>query len=213
MANHEVVNSRNFPLLLPIFNPVANETTVNDDLRIDQVLMIGGELSADDDQEVSPTYAKLSMVSNAWVWNTTQTEYNLSYDEIIGAATIFNTLVVINSTDSNSIKRDDDGYRLNLYDAETFKPVESLKLNTQNILLNPNAHSSSGDHHTTEKIVLGTILPIFAIVLGVIVFSTLEEEEENRNNWKKNNNNIMKLTTNMDTWHHQNLFPVLYIIN
>lgn len=191
LANHEVVNSRNFPLLLPIFNPVANETTVNDDLRIDQVLMIGGELSADDDQEVSPTYAKLSMVSNAWVWNTTQTEYNLSYDEIIGAATIFNTLVVINSTDSNSIKRDDDGYRLNLYDAETFKPVESLKLNTQNILLNPNAHSSSGDHHTTEKIVLGTILPIFAIVLGVIVFfylrrrrrkqKQLEEEQQQYN--------------------------------
>ena len=195
LSNNEVVNSRIFPLLLPIFNPVTNISTVNDDLKIDQVLMIGGETGTEDYEDLSPIYAKLSMVSNAWVWNTTQTEYNLSYADIIGAATIFNTLIVINSTDSNTNKRSDNGnnsgYRLSLYDVDTFEPVKSLKENTQSILLNSNSSKSSDDHHTTGKIVLGTILPIAAIVLGIFVFfylrrrrrkqKQLEEEQQQYN--------------------------------
>ncbi|RCK66374.1 hypothetical protein Cantr_02008 [Candida viswanathii] len=179
MANHDVVNSRIFPLVLPIFKPVDNITTVNDELNIEQVLMIGGETADDDDQDISPNFAKLSMLSNDWVWNTTQTEYNLSYDDIIGAATIFNTLIVINSTDIG--KRDSDGgYRLNLYDAETFKPVETLRENTQSIVLNSNTDSGSTEEHATEKIVLGTVLPVAAIVVGVFVFLFLRRRRKQR---------------------------------
>ena len=72
---------------------------IDEVLTIKQVLMIGGEM---DNKQVSPSFAKLSMTTNDWIWNTSGTQYILAQDEILGAATIFNTLLVINSTDSNN---------------------------------------------------------------------------------------------------------------
>ncbi|CAX40258.1 conserved hypothetical protein [Candida dubliniensis CD36] len=174
-SGSSVVNSRTFPLLLPVFDPVLNESLIDDTLTIKQVLMIGGEM---DNKQAEPTFAKLSMTTNAWIWNTTDTKYNLPEDEILGAATIFNTLLVINSTDSNN-KRD-NSYHINLYDADSFKPVETLKENTANILKGPNSRSSH--QNTTVKIVLGTVLPILslAIIAGLFILFFLR-----RNNKRK----------------------------
>ena len=174
-SGSSVVNSRTFPLLLPVFDPVLNESLIDDTLTIKQVLMIGGEM---DNKQAEPTFAKLSMTTNAWIWNTTDTKYNLPDDEILGAATIFNTLLVINSTDSNN-KRD-NSYHINLYDADSFKPVETLKENTANILKGPNSKSSH--QNTTVKIVLGTVLPILslAIIAGLFILFFLR-----RNNKRK----------------------------
>ncbi|EMG50172.1 hypothetical protein SBY92_003698 [Candida maltosa Xu316] len=167
------VGSRLFPLVLPIFDPLDSEESIYDDLKINQVLMIGGE-SDDDDEQISPQVAKLSMVANDWIWNTTtSSEFNVSYDEILGAATIFNTLLVINST--TSLKRSDD-YQINLYDTDTFQPVDTLKENIQSILDSSSGsdttNNKSKGHGSTEKIILGTVLPIFFVLvaLGLIFF-------------------------------------------
>ena len=164
---------------------------IDEVLTIKQVLMIGGEM---DNKQVSPSFAKLSMITNDWIWNTSGTQYILAQDEILGAATIFNTLLVINSTDSNN-KRD-DSYHINLYDAESFKPVETLKENTAKILTG--AKSKSSHQNTTVKIVLGTVLPILslAIIAGLIIFFFLRRNKST--NWNCNNSNIMKLIINMD---------------
>lgn len=174
-SDSSVVNSRTFPLLLPIFDPVSNESMIDEVLTIKQVLMIGGEM---DNKQVSPSFAKLSMTTNDWIWNTSGTQYILAQDEILGAATIFNTLLVINSTDSNN-KRD-DSYHINLYDAESFKPVETLKENTAKILTG--AKSKSSHQNTTVKIVLGTVLPILslAIIAGLIIFFFLRRNKKHK---------------------------------
>ncbi|KAI5962476.1 uncharacterized protein KGF55_003552 [Candida pseudojiufengensis] len=152
------VNTRAFPLTLPIFKPNSNINNFN----IDQILMIGGEMN---DKISSPIYSNLQMNTNTWSWNS-DIQNNINFDEILGAATIFSTLVVINSTTDLKNKRmTSQGYQINLYDAETFKPVEDVKTNTQI----PNKSPTS---NSREKIILGTVIPIsiVSLILGLLLF-------------------------------------------
>ena len=159
-ADSAKVNSRKFPLALPIFTPLHNSSisTISNYLEVTDVLTIGGELLNTDS---TPVFAKLSLKSNDWVWNTTLNDSAINYDEMLGAATIFNALVVVNSTSIN--KRDSGSYTLNLYDVDTLMPIRTMKDSTTET----SSNSQSTGTSTLTKAILGTIIPLGAIVMGV----------------------------------------------
>lgn len=154
----EKINSRKFSSALPIFEPLANNSasTFSDYYRIKEILMIGGELLETDS---TPLFAKLTTSSNEWSW--TPASADLQYDEILGAATIFNTLVVVNST--TTTKRDSSSkYSVNLYDVNSFESIKSIKDNTKQ-----SSHKSNDDTNVKKKAILGTVLPICAIAMAI----------------------------------------------
>ncbi|KAI3405934.2 hypothetical protein KGF56_001153 [Candida oxycetoniae] len=187
------INSRSFSLLLPIFRPLPDRRSVLSDFRIEQVLLVGGETNG---QESSPDYAKLHVTTNEWTWNTTDTS-DFDINEILGAATIFTTLVVINSTlDLKRGKRiDNKNYQINLYDAETLKPIEDLQENTPSpSSLSPSTSTttSSSEKNSSSnknKVILGTVLPISfsLIIIGLVLYyfyrrrRRLQEQEQYQN--------------------------------
>ncbi|KAI5954414.1 hypothetical protein KGF54_002189 [Candida jiufengensis] len=171
-TSETTVNTRTFPLVLPIFKPTNNINNFN----IDQVLMIGGDLNS---KQSTPLYANLQMTSNNWEWHSDMSNNQLNIDEILGGATIFSTLVVINSTTDLKDKRmTTQGYQINLYDAETFKPVEDVKTNTNIQTLNNSSNNNK------EKIILGTVIPIsiVCLILGVLVFYYFFKKRKTINN-------------------------------
>lgn len=171
------VNSRKFALPLPIFNPLPNNTaaTINDLLQISEVFLIAGE---EDSGSATPTYAKLSMKTNDWIWNTTLS-IDIEESEILGAAMIFNTLVTVNS--SSVQKRDGStSYSVNLFDVNTFQSVSSLKTNVVTKLQSPMAASSS-KQSVQLKAILGTLIPLIALVLAGFGFYIYKKRNGKQN--------------------------------
>ncbi|CAI5755876.1 unnamed protein product [Candida verbasci] len=171
--DEQLINSRKFPLVLPIFKPINNNSSnsIYDTLQINEILMIGGEM--EHEQLSTPIYSKLYMNLNNWYWN--YTESNLQLDEILGAATIFNTLVVVNSTDINKRDGNKIEYKVNLYDTNTFTEVKSIKENTEIPTITNTTKSSSNKN----KIILGTVIPIISIfiIAGFIIFYILKRKK------------------------------------
>ncbi|ODV68079.1 hypothetical protein HYPBUDRAFT_161545 [Hyphopichia burtonii NRRL Y-1933] len=156
------INSRRFALVLPIFNQLEDNkiSTFTDYYNVEEVLLLGGQLGNTDS---SPLFAKLSLDSNQWSWSSLN-ETNLDYDEIIGAATIFDTLVIINSTASNS-KRD-TSYHLSLYNTSNLKLVSSVKENTPSPKKTSSSSKSVKD--IQKKAILGTVIPVTSIALAIV---------------------------------------------
>lgn len=152
------VNSRRFPLALPVFEPLKNSSKEEfaNYYNVNEVLLVGGELL---DTDSTPLFAKLSTDTNSWTWSEVDT--GLNYDEILGGATIFNTFVVINSTDTVNKRDTSDDYTVSLYDVESFARVDSVKENTP---IQDSKDSSKSD--VTKKAVLGTVLPVLAIAMA-----------------------------------------------
>ncbi|ODV80241.1 uncharacterized protein CANTADRAFT_230261 [Suhomyces tanzawaensis NRRL Y-17324] len=160
----EKLNSRMDALVLPMFDPLENNTisTISDKLKIRQVLLIGGMLL---DSYSKPSLSKLLLNSNDWSWNTSiASEVNVQ--EMMGAATIFNTLVVVN-TSQYSNKRDDPHYQLSLYDADSFAPVKSLKKNFAILHSSSNVAKQGAKSSVTTKAIIGTVIPLCALVMGL----------------------------------------------
>lgn len=154
------ISSRKFSLTLPVFSILANNSvsTISDYYNVKEVLLIGGEASSG---SASPKFAKLSLDSNDWVWNSVNA--TLDYDEILGAATIFNTLVIINST---TVKRDSQSYTMNLYDVNSFSPVSNLKDNFAS--LETKASSKDSSSSVKKKAILGSVIPICVIAIAAV---------------------------------------------
>ncbi|CAK9437241.1 uncharacterized protein LODBEIA_P16190 [Lodderomyces beijingensis] len=174
-ATTTTMNSRTYPLTLPIFNPLPDTSSIFDDFKIEQVLLLGGDL---EDQASTPQYAKLQMSTNDWAWNTSymeeeELEQLIDISQVLGAATIFSTLVVINSTDNSyeGKRQNIDNYQINLYDVETLKLVQDLE---QQVHASSNnlGTSSSSSESSKKTIILSTVLSLsFAgIIIGALVF-------------------------------------------
>ncbi|RLV89574.1 hypothetical protein JA1_005091 [Spathaspora sp. JA1] len=187
--SNTMINSRKFPLLLPLFNPMGNISSIQDSFKLNQVLLIGGESGAG---QATPAFAKLALDSNKWYWNSTMETNEIAYGDISGAATIFNTLVVVNSTNTNK-KRDVSQYHINLFDTNTFQPVSSLKENTQVIQTSNTVPSSSSPTNTAKpsssdnssfekKVVMGTVFPVvfISIVIGIVAFFMIKRRRRNQ---------------------------------
>lgn len=173
------LNSRKFALTLPIFNPLPNNTgsTINSLLQINEVFLIGGQ----HDKGLSfPTYAKLDMKTNDWIWNTTL-NVNIDESQILGAAMIFNTLVVVNS--SSVIQKRDGGksYSLNLFDINTFSPVQNLKTNVKTILQTPMA-GGTNKQSVQLKAILGTLIPLIVLAVGGSIGFHIYKQKQGKQN-------------------------------
>lgn len=159
----DVVNSRSKALALPIFDTLANASIseIASSFTVKLVLMIGGENSGDN---AYPQISSLNMLTNQWTWSA-ETNTTVDVEEIIGAFTVFDTLVVINSTDLLS-KRSDSlkSYSLSLYDVSTWNSVSSLKDNSKSSS-SSGSGSNSSTTEVTKKALLGTLIPLAAIAM------------------------------------------------
>lgn len=158
------INARKFALTLPIFSQLPNNSisTLSNYYTVDQVLLIGGQIM--EETPSTPTYARLLLHSNEWEWQQINFT-NIKVDDILGAATVFNTLVVVNST--GAFKRDGSSlYQVNLYDADTFQSVTNLKDNVgQNT--STSRSNNTGSTSTLTKAIVGTLVPVAAIAMAV----------------------------------------------
>lgn len=194
------INSRKFSLSLPIFKQLSDNKidTISNHYNVEEVLVIGGEVS---NSKANPIFSKLSIDSNYWYWNTIN-DTDLDYDEILGAATIFNTLVIINSTsDSSKSKRgESDSYSINLYDTSNLKSVDSLKENTTS--KSKSTTTSNKKNSVKKKAILGTVLPVtaigFAVVAGLLIL--------NRRKRKRNNDELETIDYQFGNYFDQQSF-------
>lgn len=171
--NSTEVNSRRFPLALPIFDPLTNSSNeaFTKFYSVKEVLLIGGELL---EANSTPVFAKLSTDTNSWTWNAVDTT-GLEYDQILGGVTIFDTFVVINSSRMVDKRDTSNQYTINLYDVNSFKKVENIKDNT--------ASKDSGNvsSDVTKKAVLGTIIPVFAIAMAITTAIFIKRKRKQTN--------------------------------
>lgn len=155
------ISSRTDPLVLPVFGILkdnSSETFVNDYL-VSSVLVVGGNSTGTPD----PKFAKIAVNSNQWYWESLDPGFDLS--SVMGAAAIFNTLVIVNETLS-LVKRDGSTtYTLELYDiTDSFSAVSNLKSNTKTV-----GSQTSSSISTVTKAVTGTLVPLAALaVIGAV---------------------------------------------
>lgn len=147
------VSSRTNPLVLPVFSPLSDNSTLtfDNDYKPSEVLLVGGDSSG----TTTPQWAKLTLSSNQWLWGSVDTSLDMS--EVEGAAVIFNTLVVVNAS-ATSEKRS-DSYSVSLYDVSDFSSVSDMKSSTA---ASTSDSSSLGITRTT-KVLVGTLVPIAAL--------------------------------------------------
>lgn len=157
--NGTQISSRINPLSLPVFGPLTDNSssTFENHYLVHSVLLIGGQMS---DTSSDSSWARLSLASNQWLWSEINPDIDM--DQVMGAATVFNTLVVVNSTTLS--KRDSATYHVTLYDIKSFDLISDLKSNTV-------IATSSSDLSKTAKIAVGTVVPLAALsVIGAVAF-------------------------------------------
>ncbi|KAM9890367.1 hypothetical protein OXX79_011476 [Metschnikowia pulcherrima] len=164
--NGTTVSSRTNPLALPIFSVLADDSvqTFNRNYNPTSVLVIGGDTAGDSDD----AWAKLSYADNSWSWQALSP--SIETEDILGAAVIFDTLVVVNGSSSSISKRSEGTYSISLYDIKNdFALVEDLKSNTASVR---KSDSASGTLSKNTKVLVGTLVPLsaLALIFGVVMF-------------------------------------------
>ncbi|GEQ67443.1 hypothetical protein JCM33374_g1108 [Metschnikowia sp. JCM 33374] len=163
------VSSRTNALALPIFTVLPDNTmkTFNGNYNPTSVLVLGGEST----NSTSSPWAKLTYSENVWTWSSL--ESGLDSNDILGAAVIFDTLVVVNGSLSGATKsiRSGNTYHLNLYSVKNgFAMVNDLKSNTIT-KISPTNTESNGNVGISKntKVLVGTLVPFsaLAIILGI----------------------------------------------
>lgn len=183
--NEDKVNSRRFALSLPIYLKLSNSSQeyIRKNYEVEEVLLIGGELLK---TESTPQVSKLSLKSNDYSWAAVK-ESGFNASNILGATTIFDTLVVINETlSTHESKRDGLAvkYTLELYDTTSFKTITELK--DSNAYGNSNRSSSSRSGVQTKAIV-GTLVPVCALVMAAsAAIFFVKRRKHNKANEKNN---------------------------
>lgn len=156
-SNSSLVLLRINALALPVFEPLSDSSTATfvKSYQPSAVVVVGGDLSA----LASPQWAKLALNSNEWTWSSLDTSIDVA--DVLGAAVIFDTLVVINLT---SVKRDGaSAYLVSLYDLlDNFAAVLDVRSSTQN-----STSTTSTGTTTTTKVLVGTLVPLAAIAVVV----------------------------------------------
>lgn len=153
------INSRINPLLLPVFSLLSDNSTLTfvNDYRPSSLILIGGNGSS---CNASPEWAKLNVNLNTWTWESMSSSVDV--DDLLGAAVLFDTLVVIKK--SSTSKRSSSSYTVLLYDvSDGLTLVKSLSSNTST-----SKTSSSSSISTTVKALVGTFVPLAAIALAAV---------------------------------------------
>ncbi|OBA19507.1 hypothetical protein METBIDRAFT_73601 [Metschnikowia bicuspidata var. bicuspidata NRRL YB-4993] len=168
LKNGTTVLSRTNGLVLPVFSVLSDDTeeTFLRNYNPQAVLVLGGEASG----QSEAAWAKLLYEDNEWSWQSL--ELGLEDSDILGAAVIFDTLVVVNGSSQTAAgKRLDSSYHLNLYDINSnFSLVDDLQSNTVSKSATQAASSTSVSKST--KILVGTLVPLsaLAIIFGIAMY-------------------------------------------
>ena len=153
----ESVESRRFPVLLPIFkNTMANYSQFLNEFSLSDILILGGELSS---TTASKEVIQLGLQSNTWSYTVFDKE--LDMDEYLGFATVFDNLITIKNDNS---KKRQSSYNLQIYSLPGLKEIQ--KVEPPKTKENTNSDSSS---EVTKDAVVGTLVPIIGI--GMIVLT------------------------------------------
>lgn len=153
----ESVESRKFPVLLPIFkNTMANYSQFLTEFSLSDILILGGELSS---TTSSKEVIQLGLESNTWTYTVFDKE--LDMNEHLGFATVFDNLITIK--DNNSKKRQ-SSYNLQIYSLPDLKEIQ--KVDPPKTKKKQSSDSSS---EVTKDAVIGTLVPIIGI--GMIVLT------------------------------------------
>lgn len=169
------IELRRGALALPVFGKVDPRNVLTD-LKVLQVVLIGGDIA---NRPASPSVARLQLDQNLWQWHLYPTDI-LGF---VGAATIFNTLVTVNSTKL--------GLKLQLYDAISLELVSSVKENFRDKL--DEASKAQKKVLTQTKAILGTVVPIAALLLlgiaGMVIYRHHRKQKD-----------AQKLETDVDSY-------------
>lgn len=155
LSDTSTMSSRTNSLVLPVFSPLSDNSTSTfiSDYKVNSVLTIGGDTGSG----ASANWSMLSLSSNEWTWAEMTTSVNVN--DVLGAAVIFDTLVVVNG--SSFSKRDTSAsYTLSLYNiSNLLAQVTDVKSNTIET-----SNSSSGTS-TSVKVAIGVLVPLAVISL------------------------------------------------
>ncbi|KAG7819677.1 hypothetical protein KL942_002557 [Ogataea angusta] len=175
----DTINSRAGALLLPVFssNMITQEYLSSNysDFSVDSVLMVGGGLSSG--SYSSPNFARLN-VGSSWSWTSLDTTVSLansktnnannsqlSVDDMVGAAVIYDTLVVVNGDGAN--------YTLTLYNTTSFEVLESVDYSDL-------TKKTSGKSNKSLVIALSVLIPALAATIIALVAVWLYKKYKSR---------------------------------
>lgn len=159
-SDASTTRSRTNPLVLPVFAPLSDNSTstFTNNYKVNSVLTIGGDTSGGS----LSGWEMLSLSSNEWTWAALNTSVDAR--DVLGAAVIFDTLVVVNGS-SLSTRDISSSYTLSLYNITSLlEPVTDIKSNTIAAKQSPSGSSSS----TTVKAVVGVLVPLAALSLVAV---------------------------------------------
>ncbi|KAG7699192.1 hypothetical protein KL930_002021 [Ogataea haglerorum] len=175
----DTINSRAGALLLPVFssNMITEEYLSSNysDFSVDFVLMVGGGLSSG--TYSSPNFARLD-VGSSWSWTSLDTTVSLansktnnannsqlSVDDMVGAAVIYDALVVVNGDSAN--------YTLTLYNTTSFEVLESVDYSNL-------AKKTPGKSSKSLVIALSVLIPALAATIIALVAVWLYKKYKSR---------------------------------
>ncbi|GME91353.1 unnamed protein product [Ambrosiozyma monospora] len=222
-ADDTSISARKSPLLLPIVESDSfNQDYVNNnftDFSISSALMIGGEIS--DGSNSSPNFATINLSGSTWTWESLDTTVSvanakknsavnaaLDLDDILGAAMIYDTLVVIaNTTTSGTITKrqnvindsDDGKFFLKLYNTTNLQAIESVDYTALNTEYKKKQKSNKG-----LIIALSTIIPLLAVIIVGILAIIMYRRHLKKRQDEENEKEIKDIMEFYQGGHHPN---------
>ncbi|EGV63794.1 hypothetical protein CANTEDRAFT_105095 [Yamadazyma tenuis ATCC 10573] len=148
------INSRQQPLVLPIFNKLDNNSlsTVVNYYHVSKVLVIGGEQNG---KSSSPEIAYLDVSENDWTYSVPTIDNSVfNADDYIGIVTVFENIITI----SKSSSKRDGQYEVNYFDLN-FEKASKI-----NVPSDPAKSSKEESASIQQKAILGTVIPIGALI-------------------------------------------------
>ncbi|VEU23459.1 DEKNAAC104550 [Brettanomyces naardenensis] len=202
----DTISSRMNPLVLPIFDgPSVESASATNNFTaftVNSVLMMGGQLLS---SYSNPGFAVLNISQNTWGWTPMDTEVsianarvnsqfddNLALEDLLGAAIIYDTLVVVTNNSGSAVnstlpQKRSQPYYLKLYDTSDFGVLSSVDYTSFGEISNKKQKVSN----KSAVIALSTIIPILMVIIAAVLgfllykrYRKRKEEEENEREMK-----------------------------
>mgnify|MGYP003365584194 FL=1 len=209
-ASTKSINPRLYPLTLPLFGKgnfvSAFESNNFTGFDVSSVLIIGGELL---NGYSNPQFAMLNTTSSTWSWESlddsisianskmnSKYDDNLSLDDIMGAAVIYDTLIVISNSSGADVKTTSSkqkrsySYYMKLYNTTTFEIIDKIDY----------TDLDQSETHTIEKvsnkdtiIALSTVIPVLSIIIAVVGGILVRKKYKKRKEEKENEREMREI--------------------
>ncbi|ODQ65600.1 hypothetical protein NADFUDRAFT_41602 [Nadsonia fulvescens var. elongata DSM 6958] len=154
-------DKRKNPLILPSYDVDGN---------VYQCLVLGGQIEK---QGTQPYLSTLSLNRTTGWWWSSPGITNLNENQIIGAATLFNTLFTVESSSSlsrRSLQDKGTPYQYNLYDTSTWESVTEISPSDYSTNIAEDNRTSYSKISTGKIAVLSTVIPIAALCIAAGIY-------------------------------------------